>query len=348
MAGAAKKTSGVSPTKPPLLHLVAGSGKTIPPINDCGNLVISADVGLSSPKEIPLASSEISYPGKVGEYLQAVKDVEMYRVGLMSATELRLRYLKTYKNWDGMKQRCKGDPKSGKLPIALHSSFELFANFLKVLGPRPFPDWSLDRIVPAGPYSPENVRWADKTTQSRNRKCTVLLTDENGVTRPLVEWAEILGVSTATLRARRKAGWSDQEILNGVRSAFAGVVISHSSGARNPFNYTPWPPEYKERLEYLYQHHAHSGEHRLAFMERFSRERMSEISAKADGVSWGDEYTPNDEELALERKLTQSFKRWDGIHRDACKKLAGKRYQSHLYGRLVLPSWVEVALRNYA
>lgn len=42
--------------------------------------------------------------------------------------------------------------------------------FLADVGRRPSPAHSLDRIDPAGNYCPANVRWATKTTQSRNTR----------------------------------------------------------------------------------------------------------------------------------------------------------------------------------
>lgn len=51
------------------------------------------------------------------------------------------------------------------------ASYEVF---LRHVGPRPSPSHSLDRVDHRGHYSPWNVRWADKATQSRNTKnhCT--------------------------------------------------------------------------------------------------------------------------------------------------------------------------------
>jgi hypothetical protein len=51
------------------------------------------------------------------------------------------------------------------------SGFELFAKYIyRYLGPKPYPDYSLDRINPRGNYEPRNLRWADAVTQANNQR----------------------------------------------------------------------------------------------------------------------------------------------------------------------------------
>ena len=58
-----------------------------------------------------------------------------------------------------------------------------YKSFLQHVGRRPSPRHSLDRINPEGHYSPGNVRWADKATQSRNTRVhRTSTTGERGVT----------------------------------------------------------------------------------------------------------------------------------------------------------------------
>lgn len=44
-----------------------------------------------------------------------------------------------------------------------------FKDFLRHMGRKPSADATLDRITPTGPYLLENLRWADKHTQTHNR-----------------------------------------------------------------------------------------------------------------------------------------------------------------------------------
>lgn len=98
-----------------------------------------------------------------------------------------------------------------------------FARFLADVGLRPS-GRQLDRADNDGHYScgkceecrrngwPDNCRWATRTEQMRNRRCTPRLT-VNGETLSLADWAERYGIKTATLAYRVKAGWPAEDAL---------------------------------------------------------------------------------------------------------------------------------------
>lgn len=81
-----------------------------------------------------------------------------------------------YNAWIGMKMRCL-NPKNkryadyGGRGIGVCeewvASFEAFLNHI---GPKPASNYSLDRLDVDGDYRPGNVRWADPSTQMKNRR----------------------------------------------------------------------------------------------------------------------------------------------------------------------------------
>lgn len=334
-----------APNSPAKIYLVnkgikSGSGNET---TQSGN--ISEHVGVASPKVTNQTSSETSKSEKSPAHIQAIHDVMQYRAGLITATDLKNRHPQTYKNWDGMKQRCRGDSQTGLSAIALHPTFERFADFLEIMGPRPEPSWSLDKIDYAGSYTPDNVRWASKTTQSRNRRNTVYL-KYRGKTLPLAEWAEELGISAPTLRGRKRAGWTDEEAIEGKRSWDSN---SHSSPTTSDkiWEYTPWPYKYREQLEHRYQCYGGCGEHRIRFMHRYSQKMIANIQEKSELYPWSDDYIPSDLELQEMESLNHQHDIWLSIYHDSLLK-SSEQYKTRRFRKYYLPDWVEEKLYAYA
>ena len=72
---------------------------------------------------------------------------------------------------------------------------------------------SIDRIDNNKGYSPDNCRWTDRKTQSRNRRSNHLMT-LNGETKTMAEWSEITGIKYQILYKRtKKYGWNDKKAL---------------------------------------------------------------------------------------------------------------------------------------
>lgn len=79
-----------------------------------------------------------------------------------------------YRIWRAMRTRC-NNPKSNRYDIYGGKGIQVcerwnrFINFYKDMGPRPTDKHSIDRIDSDGNYEPDNCRWADGVTQSRNQ-----------------------------------------------------------------------------------------------------------------------------------------------------------------------------------
>lgn len=122
-----------------------------------------------------------------------------------------------YNCWHTMLSRCgnSNDPgyaTYGARGIGVCERWLTFEQFLADMGPRPSHSHTLDRIDGARGYEPSNVRWATWKEQVRNRSNTVLI-EHQGVSRTITEWSEILGVSVACIKARRKRGTTEPQKL---------------------------------------------------------------------------------------------------------------------------------------
>lgn len=62
-------------------------------------------------------------------------------------------------------------------------------------------------------YSPDNCVWADRKTQSRNKR-NVPLYEFDGSKKSLAEWSELSGVHVNTLRKRLSKGWTLQRAMS--------------------------------------------------------------------------------------------------------------------------------------
>ena len=83
-----------------------------------------------------------------------------------------------YQIWQSMKQRCY-NPNTARYSSYGGRGIKIcdrwlnsFLNFLEDMGPRPNPDYSIDRIDVNGDYEPDNCRWATVKIQNENRRPT--------------------------------------------------------------------------------------------------------------------------------------------------------------------------------
>lgn len=122
-----------------------------------------------------------------------------------------------YYVWRGIRSRC-NNPRTpnyhryGGRGISVAEEWNDFSNFLRDVGNRPGPDYSLDRINNDGNYEPGNVRWTTRVVQCRNTSCNRRLTFK-GIEMTVSEWAEATGLGRTTIHYRIKAGWEVEKIL---------------------------------------------------------------------------------------------------------------------------------------
>jgi hypothetical protein len=113
-----------------------------------------------------------------------------------------------YKAYHAAKRRCE-KPNDAAYPHyggrGIEFRFESFEQFMNELGKRPSPQHSIDRIDVNGHYEIGNVRWADSTTQARNKRTSRIITHD-GETHTIAEWVEITGMSFGRIWTRLERG----------------------------------------------------------------------------------------------------------------------------------------------
>jgi hypothetical protein len=118
---------------------------------------------------------------RIGKKLQCGDHRRVRTDGMRRAMSLRNRThgrsrTTEYNSWIGMKMRCfnRDDARfadyGGRGITVCERWRHSFEAFLRDLGTKPSPAHSLDRIDVDGNYEPGNVRWADASLQTKNRR----------------------------------------------------------------------------------------------------------------------------------------------------------------------------------
>ena len=123
-----------------------------------------------------------------------------------------------FKIWIDMRRRCTNPDRhdyanyGGRGITVCKEWLDSFENFYADMGNKP-KNRFLERRDNNGPYSKENCYWADRKTQARNTR-TNRFFFFRGKKRSLVEVAEILNISPATISSRLYRGWSEERALS--------------------------------------------------------------------------------------------------------------------------------------
>lgn len=123
--------------------------------------------------------------------------------------------------WQGIIQRCEnpnqtGYSRYGARGITVDARWKKFENFIEDMGRRPSPEHSVDRKDGTKGYSKENCRWATREEQFLNRSITVLVPFD-GDMLTVNKLSQRTGINRNTLRARIRAGWTPEQIVEPAR-----------------------------------------------------------------------------------------------------------------------------------
>jgi len=201
-----------------------------------------------------LVAIKMTVGGRHSKYLcrcDCGKEKEIHTSGLVGgrslscgclASELTSERSKThgmshtseYRIWAAIKRRCvlktcKEYPRYGGRGIKVSQEWHNFSAFINDMGRRPSPDLEIDRINNDGNYEPTNCRWATVTENARNR-CDNHVLEFNGLSEPIIWWAQHLGLRKSTISFRLRSGWTVERALTApVRVIKAPIDAFHLS-----------------------------------------------------------------------------------------------------------------------
>lgn len=125
---------------------------------------------------------------------------------------------RTYRIWSGMKSRCSNATdedhyrRYGGRGIKVCERWLTFENFLADMGEAP-QGLTLERKDNDGDYELNNCEWATLIKQNNNRSNNRFLTDSNGVTHSLSDWARSAGLTWDQLNGRLRRGMTLEQAL---------------------------------------------------------------------------------------------------------------------------------------
>lgn len=122
-----------------------------------------------------------------------------------------------YSLWNSMMRRCynKKNPaykNYGARGIDVCERWHSFELFFQDMGKKP-KGKSLERKDNYKGYTPENCVWATAKDQGSNKRNNVIITDTNGISKTVSQWAEIYGINHNTIRHRLKKGYSIEKMF---------------------------------------------------------------------------------------------------------------------------------------
>jgi|SRR5882724_562503 len=127
-----------------------------------------------------------------------------------------------YRAWKQIKKRCYSlkyeqrnyyGGRGIKMSPEWKASAVVFCSeLLAEIGPRPSPEYSVDRINNDGNYEPGNLRWATPIQQQNNtRQCSYI--EHEGKRQSLSAWSRETGIAVTTIRRRLRIGLSIDKVF---------------------------------------------------------------------------------------------------------------------------------------
>lgn len=134
---------------------------------------------------------------------------EIFSTNGIYKTALKDRFPSEYNSFRGAQYRCTR-PNATDWKYyggrGIEFRFENFSHFLSVVGAKPSPEHTLDRIDVNGHYEAGNVKWATRKEQMNNTRKNVTIT-AFGKTQTVAEWSDETGIRRRNIQFRLRVGW---------------------------------------------------------------------------------------------------------------------------------------------
>jgi hypothetical protein len=146
-----------------------------------------------------------------------------------------------HRAWARIRRRCYSPsyhnyPYYGGRGIEVCERWSVFANFLADMGPRPGPEYSIERIDNDGDYEPCNCKWATRIEQARN-KTNTYTAEEDQLIRDGIARGMNLPQIAKLIPGRTEKGVTARLYRLGLKSGVPPIPrkdrgVSHPSQAR--------------------------------------------------------------------------------------------------------------------
>lgn len=172
-------------------------------------------------------------------------------------TPLYVQYKSEYQSWESMRARClslkhKNYPRYGGRGIKICPEWESFEVFLRDMGRKPDPKFTIEREDVDGDYTPANCRWIRRADQNRNRRNSVFVTYQ-GKRVLLIDLVADLGLSRTIVYGRLKNGWTLAQALSIVVRPYRKRVAKPGKPRKVRTLRSYLPPEPLHTLDPNYQ-----------------------------------------------------------------------------------------------
>lgn len=122
-----------------------------------------------------------------------------------------------YRSWQGMKTRCDNPNQRsykhyGARGIKVCDRWRDYATFISDMGPKPSPDYTIERMDVNGDYTPTNCCWATRTTQARNKRNNRFV-EFRGRKMSMAQLAEETGRSYDSIKDRLNRGLTPEQAV---------------------------------------------------------------------------------------------------------------------------------------